>query len=77
VRYSSLDPDYLAKLDDVVLIHTAAQYHYALSQMAAMSTESAEIGHIRGLYSAVRVELERRGLEPDGWIGADFERPGL
>lgn len=78
VRYTSLDPEYLARLDDVVLLSTAIQYRTALAQMSKFSPdESAEVENIRILYTAVRTELGRRGLELDGWGGPDHDAPDI
>jgi hypothetical protein len=73
VRYSSLDPEYLSQLDDVVLMHTAAQYYSALGQMeTGGESGTGARAQIRVYLGAVMLELERRGLDAGGWhIEAD------
>jgi hypothetical protein len=74
VRYTLLDPLYLARLDDLVLIHTAQQYHNALSQLGSEGV--AVETQIRLHLAAVMAELERRGLNAQGWHVTTLEKQG-
>lgn len=66
--YSSLDPDYLARLEDTVLIHTVSQYSSALGMLDDSNAESERVAEsIRVHLDAVKQELERRGLDAAGW----------
>jgi hypothetical protein len=69
MRYSTLDPHYLAQLDDIVLMHTAAQYQTTLRSLPASSEHTRQMAsEIRGCLNAVKAELERRGLDSTGWL---------
>jgi hypothetical protein len=69
MRYSTLDPHYLAQLDDIVLMHTAAQYQTTLHSLSASGEQTRQMAlEIKGCLKAVKAELERRGLDATGWL---------
>lgn len=69
MRYSTLDPDYLAQLDDIVLMHTAAQYRATLHSLSASGEQTRQMAsEIKGCLNAVKAELERRGLDATRWL---------